>query len=414
MTNKRVVVTGVGTVNALGHNTADFWSRLIDGQCGISKITAFDPAEHKSQVAGQVKDFDITAYGIEKKEERKMSRFIQLAVVAANEAVKDSGYNIAENPQSIGVLIGSGIGGIDVVEENYRVYQEKGPGRVSPFMVPMIIADSASGVVSIQTGAQGPNLCTTTACASGTHSIGDAFSLIKNGKITAMIAGGTEACITPLTVAGFASAKALCSDSNDNPTKASRPFDATRGGFVIAEGAGVLVLEELEHALGRGAKIYAEVVGYGATGDAYHITAPAPEGEGGARAMQIALKEAHLKPEDIDYINAHGTSTSLNDKYETAAIKTIFGAETKVKVSSIKGAIGHSLGAAGGIEAVVLAKTIETGIIPPTINYQNQDPECDLDYVPNKAVKQEVRAAMSNSFGFGGHNGIIIFKKYQS
>lgn len=414
MTNKRVVVTGLGTINALGHNTADFWTKLIDGQCGIEKITTFDPTHHKSQVAGQVKNFTIADYGIEKKEERKMSRFIQLAVVAAKEAVKDSGYNIAEDPESIGVLIGSGIGGIDVIEENMRIYLEKGPSRVSPFMVPMIISDSAAGVVSIQTGAKGPNMCTTTACASGTHSIGDAFSLIKHGKSIAMIAGGTEACITPLTVAGFSSARALCADCNDNPAKASRPFDATRSGFVMAEGAGVLVLEELEHALARGAKIYAEIVGYGATGDSYHITSPAPEGEGGARAMKIALKEANLEPEEIDYINAHGTSTSLNDKYETAAIKTVFGADTKVKISSIKGAIGHSLGAAGGIEAVVLAKTIETGVIPPTINYENQDPECDLDYVPNQAIKKNVETAMSNSFGFGGHNGIIILKKYQA
>jgi 3-oxoacyl-[acyl-carrier-protein] synthase II len=292
---------------------------------------------------------------------------------------------------------------------------EKGPDRITPFLVPMMISDSASGIIAINTGAKGPNQSVTTACASGTHSVGEAFRLIKDGYITAMFAGGTEACITPLGVAGFCAAQSLCFDSNDNPKNASRPFDATRCGFVMGEGAGVLILEELEHALARNAKIYAEIVGYGSTGDAYHITAPAPEGEGGARAMKLALKEAGLENTEISYINAHGTSTKLNDKNETAAIKNVFGDQAKnIKVSSTKGATGHCLGAAGGIEAVVLAKTIETNTIPPTLNLNNPDPDCDLDYTPNQKAEQPVNSAMSNSFGFGGHNAIIVFKKFKA
>lgn len=413
MSTKRVVITGLGSVNALGLSINEFWPRLLNGECGIDKITHFDTTNYKVKIAAEVKNFEIEKYGFDKKAARRMAGFMQLGIVAAKEAIDDSKYDITADPESIGVLVGTGIGGIETIEENLAVMKEKGPNRVSPFLVPMMIGDSASGIIAITYGPKGPNQCTTTACATGTHSIGDAFRFIKHGYITAMIAGGTEACITPLSVAGFQSAQALCEDSNDNPKNASRPFDASRTGFVMGEGAGVMVLEEMEHALKRGAKIYAEVVGYGSTGDAHHITAPAPEGEGGARAMKLALKEANLKPEEITYINAHGTSTILNDKYESAAIRSVFGQNTKVKISSTKGALGHCLGAAGGIEAVIIAKAIETDSIPPTINYKNPDPECNLDYTPNKMVQMPVNAAMSNSFGFGGHNGIIIFKKFK-
>lgn len=410
---KRVVITGLGTVNALAHNTNDFWTKLLAGETGIDRIQTFDASAFKAQIAAEVKNFDPTAWGIDKKEAKRMSRFMQLGVAASLEAVKDSGYDIAKDPESIGVWVGSGIGGLEEIEDNYKTMLAKDPSRVSPFLVPMMIADSAAGIISIMTGAKGPNACTTTACASGTHSIGDAFRWIKLGIVKAMIAGGTEACVTPLGLAGFCAARALNTDNNDDPQHACRPFDATRAGFVMGEGAGILVLEELEHALARNAKIYAEVVGYGATGDAYHATSPAPGGEGCARAIKMALKEAGLQPEDIDYINAHGTSTELNDKYETASIKAAFGeAARKVKISSTKGATGHCLGAAGGIEAVVLAKAIQTGEIPPTLNYNTPDPECDLDYTPNKAVKMEVRAGISNSLGFGGHNGVLCFKKF--
>lgn len=411
---KRVVITGLGTINGVGHNTNEFWDRLLAGETGIDKIKLFDPSPFKAHIAAEVKDFNPeAALQMDAKEVRRMARFMQLGLLAAREAVADSKYDVAADPESIGVLVGSGIGGLEAIEENFKIMQEKGPGRISPFLVPMMIGDSASGIISIFTGAKGPNICTVTACASGTHCVGDAFRWIKHGYVTAMIAGGTEAAVTPLGLGGFCAARALCIDHNDKPKDACRPFDATRSGFVMGEGAGVLVLEELEHALARGAKIYAEVVGYGATGDAYHATSPAPGGEGGARAMKMALKEAGLKPEDVSYINAHGTSTELNDKYETAGIKAVFGNETKVKISSTKAATGHCLGAAGGIEALVLAKAIETDTIPPTLNYKNQDPECDLDYTPNTKLSMPVNVAMSNSFGFGGHNGIIIFKKFK-
>jgi len=410
---KRVVITGLGAVTALGNSVNEFWPRLLNSECGIDKLTMFDTTNYQVKIAGEAKNFNIENFGFDKKSARRMARFMQLGIAAAKEAITDSGYNIAAEPESIGVIMGSGVGGIEAIEDNLATMSQKGPSRVSPFLVPMMISDSAAGIIAINFGAKGANQCTTTACASGTHSIGDAFRLIKHGYLTAAIAGGAEACLTPLAVAGFQSAQALCEDSNDNPQGASRPFDASRTGFVMGEGAGVLILEEMEHALARGAKIYAEMVGYGSTGDAYHITSPAPGGEGGARAMNLALNEAKLKPTDVSYINAHGTSTKLNDKYESAAIISVFGAETKVKISSTKGAIGHCLGAAGGIEAVILAKTIETDTIPPTINYKNPDPECPLDYTPNKAVKMPIHAAMSNSFGFGGHNGIILFKKFK-
>ncbi|MDR1453729.1 MAG: beta-ketoacyl-ACP synthase II [Candidatus Margulisbacteria bacterium] len=411
---KRVVITGVGTVNALGNSAAEFWPRLLVGETGIAKITSFDVSAFKAQIAAVVNNFNIENWGVDKKESKRMSRFIQFAVAAALEAARDSGFDIKSDPEEVGVIVGSGIGGLEIIEEAQRTLSDKGPAKISPFVVPMMIADSASGAVSIQTGAKGVNISVVTACASGTHSVGEAFEWIKRGQARAVLAGGTEACITPVCLGGFCAARALCFDSNDAPQKASRPFDASRSGFVMGEGAGVLFLEEMESALSRKAKIYAEIVGYGATGDAYHITSPAPGGEGGTRAIRMALREAGLKPEDIDYINAHGTSTELNDKCETQAIVSVFGADTKINISSTKGALGHCLGAAGGLEAVILAKTVETGQIPPTLNYQTPDASFPrLNFTPNRSVQRTVRAAMSNSFGFGGHNAIIVFKKFQ-
>ncbi|MDR1114375.1 MAG: beta-ketoacyl-ACP synthase II [Candidatus Margulisbacteria bacterium] len=411
---KRVVITGVGTINALGNSVAEFWPRLLAGETGIAKITTFDVSAFKAQIAASVKDFNIENWGVDKKESKRMSRFIQFAVAASLEAVRDSGFDIKSDPEEVGVIVSSGIGGLEIIEEAQRTLLDKGPAKISPFVVPMMIADSAAGAVSIQTGAKGVNMAIVTACASGTHSVGEAFEWIKRGQAKAMLAGGAEACITPVCLGGFCAARALCSDSNDAPQKACRPFDASRAGFVMGEGAGVLFLEEMESALRRGAKIYAEMVGYGATGDAYHITSPAPAGEGAARAIKMALREADLQPADIDYINAHGTSTELNDKYETQAIANIFGADTKVNISSTKGALGHCLGAAGGLEAVILAKTVETDQLPPTLNYQTPDPNFpQLNFTPNKSVQRTVRAAMSSSFGFGGHNAIVVFKKFQ-
>ena len=408
---KRVVITGIGTVNALANNAAEFWPKLLAGETGIDRIKAFDTSAFKAQIAGEVKNFDITNWGVDGKSAKRMARFMQLGLAASLEALKDSGFDIKSAPEEVGVIVSSGIGGLDVTEEEHKVLLAKDPSRVSPFLVPMIIVDSASGIVSITTGAKGPNTSIATACASGTHSVGEAFEWIKRGAVTAMLAGGTEACITPLALAGFCAARALCFDHNDNPREACKPFDAARSGFVMGEGAGVVFLEEMEHALKRGAKIYAEVIGYGATGDAYHITSPAPEGEGGARAIKMALKEAGITADKLDYINAHGTSTELNDKYESAALISV-GVDNKTNISSTKAAVGHCLGAAGGIEAVVLAKTIGSGQIPPTLNYKNPDPECPLNYTPNKMVERTVNYAMSNSFGFGGHNAIIIFKKF--
>jgi len=408
---KRVVITGVGTVNALANNTVEFWPKLLAGETGIDRIQSFGVSAFKAQIAGEVKNFDISNWGIDAKSAKRMARFMQLGLAASLEALKDSGFDIKAEPEEVGVIVSSGIGGLDIMENETRVLHEKGPAKTSPFLVPMMIPDSASGIVSITTGAKGPNTSVATACASGTHSVGEAFEWIKRGAVTAMFAGGTEACISPLGLSGFCAARALCFDHNDNPKEACKPFDATRSGFVIGEGAGVIFLEEMEHALKRGAKIYAEVVGYGATGDAHHITAPAPEGEGGARAMKMAMKEAGITADKLDYINAHGTSTELNDKYESAALISI-GVDNKANVSSIKAAVGHSLGAAGGIEAVVLAKVVETDKIPPTLNYKNPDPECPLNYTPNKMAERTVNYAMSSSFGFGGHNGIIIFKKF--
>ena len=408
-----MVVTGVGGLSPLGNNKEDFWSSISQGRSGIGKLTHFEASAYDSQIAGEVLDFDPNSR-LGRKESRRMDRFTQFAVAAALDAVGDAHLNIGEeDANGVGVLIGSGIGGISTIEEQHRILLEKGPSKVSPFFIPMLIVDMASGQVSIKLGAKGPNSCVATACASAAHAIGDSCRIIQRSEAEIMIAGGAEAAITPLGVGGFCAMKAL-STRNDEPKKASRPFDKGRDGFVIGEGAGIVVLENLEHALRRGAHIYGEVVGYGMSGDAYHITAPAPEGEGAARSMELALKDANLEPESVDYINAHGTSTPLNDKFETMAIKTVFGEHAKrVAISSTKSMIGHLLGAAGGVELIACLLAMERSLIPPTINYEEPDPECDLDYVPNRARKTEVKVAMSNSLGFGGHNATLLVKRYE-
>ena len=412
MQERRVVVTGMGAVTPLGGDKDAFWSGLKEGKSGISRITHFDPAGFDAQIAGQVKDFDPLKY-FDKKEARRLVGFIQFAVAAAKMALTDSGLVIDEkNAAEIGVWIGSGIGGIGFLEQQAYTLKDKGPSKCSPFMVPLMINDMAAGVTSIHTGAKGPNGCTTTACASGTNAIGDAYEIIKRGDAVAMLAGGSEASITPLGIAGFCAAQAL-STRNDEPEKASRPFDAKRDGFIMGEGSGIVVLEELEHAKKRGARIYAEVAGYGMSGDAYHMTAPDSMANGATRAVIAALKDAGMKPEDIDYINAHGTSTEMNDRLETLAIKNAFGAHAKkVAINSTKSMVGHLLGAAGAVEFIASVMSIVEGFVHPTVNYEFPDPNCDLDYVPNKGRKMEVRTAMSNSFGFGGHNAILIAKKY--
>ncbi|MED3551548.1 beta-ketoacyl-ACP synthase II [Cytobacillus praedii] len=412
MDKKRVVVTGIGAVTPLGNDVETTWKNLLAGVSGVGPLTRVNADEYPAKVAAEVKDFNIEDY-IEKKDARKMDRFTHYAIAASLMAVKDANLSINdENAHRVGVWIGSGIGGMETFENQFETFLNRGYRRVSPFFVPMMIPDMATGQVSITLGAKGFNSCTVTACATGTNSIGDAFKVIQRGDAIAMITGGAEAPITRMSVAGFCANTAL--STNPDPKTASRPFDKNRDGFVIGEGAGIVVLEELEHALARGAHIYAEIVGYGATGDAYHITAPAPAGEGGARAMKMAIDDAGLKPEEIDYINAHGTSTDYNDKFETLAIKEVFGEHAyKVAVSSTKSMTGHLLGAAGGIEAIFAVKAIQDGEVPPTINYETPDPECDLDYVPNKSRKQEVKAVISNSLGFGGHNATIAFKKYE-
>lgn len=409
---RRVVVTGVGAVTPLGNDVNTTWKGILQGQSGIGPLTRVNPDDYPAKVAGEVKDFNIGDY-VDRKEARKMDRFTQYAIAAAKMAVDDAKLQITdENADRIGVWIGSGIGGMETFETQFETFLNRGYRRVSPFFVPMMIPDMATGQVSIYLGAKGVNSCTVTACATGTNSIGDAFKVIQRGDADAMITGGAEAPITKMSVAGFCSNTAL--STNPDPATASRPFDSERDGFVIGEGAGIIVLEELEHALARGAQIYAEIVGYGSTGDAYHITAPAPGGEGGVRCMKMALNDAGLAPEEIDYINAHGTSTEYNDKYETMAVKEVFGKQAhKLAVSSTKSMTGHLLGAAGGVEAIFTVLAIKECILPPTINLENPDPECDLDYVPNEARKQEVRAAISNSLGFGGHNATIAFKRYE-
>ncbi len=409
---RRVVVTGIGAVTPLGLDASSSWEGAISGKSGVGMLTRLDAEAFPMKVAAEINSFDPADY-LDRKEARKMDRFTQFAVVSAKEALKDSGLMITEeNANRVGVWIGSGIGGMETYENQFRTFLEKGQRRVSPFFVPMMIPDMASGQVSIYTGAKGPNSCSVTACASGTNSIGDAFKVIQRGDADAMIAGGSEAPITNMAVAGFCSAKAVT--TSEDPTTASRPFDKNRSGFVMGEGAGILILESLESASARGAKIYAEVVGYGSTGDAHHVTAPAPEGEGGARSMQAALDDSGLAKEEISYINAHGTSTDLNDPYETKAIKTVFQNHAyNLAVSSTKSMTGHLLGAAGAVEAIFSVKALEQGIIPPTINLNEPDPECDLDYVPNKARQSDVTAVLSNSLGFGGHNATLIFKKWQ-
>ena len=412
MEKRRVVVTGLGAITPLGNDVETTWNNIIAGVSGIGPLTRVNADDFPAKVAAEVKDFDPSVY-LDKKDARKMDRFAQFAVAASIMAVKDAELDINEgNSEKIGVWIGSGIGGMETFETQHNNFLQKGYRRVSPFFVPMLIPDMAAGQVSITLGARGVNSCTVTACATGTNSIGDAFKVIQRGDAIAMITGGAEAPITNMSVAGFCANTAL--STNPDPKTACRPFDADRDGFILGEGAGIIVLEELEHALARGAHIYAEIVGYGSTGDAYHITAPAPGGEGGARAMKMAINDGELNPEDIDYINAHGTSTGYNDKFETAAIKAVFEDHAKkLMVSSTKSMTGHLLGAAGGVEAIISVLSIKEGIIPPTINYQTPDPECDLDYVPNEARKRDIKVALSNSLGFGGHNATIVFKKYE-
>jgi 3-oxoacyl-[acyl-carrier-protein] synthase II len=409
---RRVVVTGIGAVTPLG-NKEQLWQSVLNGISGIGKITLFDASNYPVQIGAEVKDFDPADY-MDRKDARRMDRFCQFAVAAAQQSLKDAGLSITPaNANRVGVLVGSGIGGISTVEQQARVLIEKGLERVSPFFVPMLIPDMASGQIAIQTGAKGPNSCTVTACATGTNSLGDAFRIIARGDADVMLAGGSEAALCPLGIAGFTASRAL-STRNDEPQKASRPFDRTRDGFVMGEGAAVLVLENLEHALRRGAHIYGEIVGYGATGDAYHITAPAPEGEGAQRAMKAALQDAGIEPEDVQYINAHGTSTEYNDKYESRAIELVFGEHAQsLAVSSTKALTGHMLGAAGAVEAAVTLMALENQIVPGTYNYEFPDPECTLDYVPNEARPMEFTYAMSNSFGFGGHNAVLVMKRWE-
>lgn len=410
--SRRVVITGLGVVTPLGSDVTTFWSNLTAGKSGISRIDEVDVTDQPVQIGGVVRDFKPEQY-IERKEIRRFDKFAQFAIGAASQALEDSGLKITpENAHQVGVVIGSGIGGIHTLLENYRILMERGPRRVSPFVVPMMIANIAAGQISIMFGAKGPNASPVTACATGTHAIGDACKIIERGAAECMLAGGAEAAIVDLALAGFSNAKAL-STRNDAPERASRPFDLDRDGFVMAEGAGVMMLESLDHALARGARIYAEIIGYGMSGDAFHVTAPEPEGAGAAQAMRQAIDDAGIHPEDVDYINAHGTSTDIGDKQETIAIKKVFGEHAyRLAVSSNKSMMGHTLGAAGGVEGVATALTLYHGIMPPTINYETPDPECDLDYVPNMARKSNVNIALSNSFGFGGHNAVVAIRKY--
>jgi 3-oxoacyl-[acyl-carrier-protein] synthase II len=412
--NRRVVVTGVGMVTPVGLDTKTSWEGLIAGKSGIGPITQFDDKDIPTQIAGEVKGFDPAQY-IEAKEIKKMDRFIHLAIAASQMAMDSAKLPITPgNAERVGVIAGAGIGGLPSIERAYRAYMEKGYRRITPFFIPMSIINEMAGHISMRFGAKGPNISVVTACATGTHSIGDAFKIIQRGDADAMFAGGAESCICPLGVGGFNAMKAL-STRNSEPERASRPFDADRDGFVMGEGSGIVILEDLGSAQKRGARIYAEVIGYGASGDAYHITSPAPNGEGAARCMNMAIKDAGVSPVEIGYINAHGTSTKYGDELETMAIKTVFGDHAKkVPVSSTKSMTGHLLGAAGGVEAVISILALGHGILPPTINLENPDPECDLDYVSNTARKVEVEVVMSNSFGFGGTNACVIFKKYRS
>jgi len=408
---KKVVVTGIGLVTPIGNDVKTTWENLINGVCGVGKISYFDTSSFDTQIGAEVKNFNLE--NIHPKEKRKMDLFVQFALKATEEAIKDSGIDLEkEEKDRIGVIVGAGIGGLRIIEQQHEILLKNGPNRVSPFLIPMLIPDIAAGHISIQYGFKGVNFCTVSACASGAHALAIALNLIRNGIVDVIIAGGTESCITPLGLAGFCSMKAL-STRNDEPEKASRPFDKERDGFVMGEGAGIVILESLEHAKKRGAKIYCEFIGAGMSCDAYHITAPDPDGYGAYLSMKYALEDAGINPDEVDYINAHGTSTPLNDKSETFAIKKVLGEKAyKTPVSSIKSMIGHLLGAAGAVEFISTCLTIKEGIIPPTINYEYPDPECDLDYVPNIAREVNVKIAISNSFGFGGHNVCLVLKKF--
>ncbi len=407
----RIVVTGLGAITPLGLDVPQTWEALLSSRSGCGPITLFDAAACETRIAAEVKGYDSSQY-FEHREARRMDRYTQFATIASLQAVKQAGLDCEKEGTSVGVLIGSGIGGITTLSAQMATLAEKGPRRISPLLVPMMIADAAAGHVSIMLGAKGLNFCATSACSSGADAVGEAGEIIRLGDAQARIAGGAEAPITAIAIAGFNAAGAL-SVRNDEPQKASRPFDAQRDGFVMGEGAAVLVLESLEHALGRGARILAEMAAYGATSDAYHITQPAQDGEGGAKAMQMALRKAGMSPVDVDYINAHGTSTAMNDKCETMAIKSVFGEKAgRIPVSSTKSMMGHLIGAAGAIEAVVCVLAIQNGMVPPTINLEHPDPDCDLDYVPHTPRQHRVRAAMSNSFGFGGHNSVLLFREY--
>ena len=417
MDSRRVVITGIGAVSCVGNDVQSLWDAVVNGRCGLGKVERFDLSAYRTQIAGEVKNFDPTLYMTEK-EARRMDDFALYAIAAADEAMKNAGLPLdlrdgsAVDPDRVGVCIGSGIGGMRTLEKQCEVLLTKGPGRVSPFLIPMMISDMGSGSVSMRYGAKGPNFTAVSACASAAHSIGEAYRAVRSGDADMMITGGAEASVSRLGFAGFCSEKAM-SQRNDDPLHASRPFDKDRDGFVMSEGAGILILEELEHARRRGAAILAELIGYGATGDAYHITSPAPGGEGAARAFNMALRNAGLNPEQVDYVNAHGTSTTLNDMYETQALKSVFGDKVgSVAISSTKGTIGHALGAAGGLETIICALSIQHGIIPPTINYETPDPECDLDYTPNTAREKTVNVAVNTNLGFGGHNAALILKRF--
>jgi len=414
---RRVVVTGLGTVSPVGNTIEEFWKSLLEGKSGVKRLACFDPTHFTSKIAAEVKNFDPSKY-LSPKEVRRMDRFVQFAVVSAKIAVADSGLDLSkEDKNRIGVLVGSGIGGLHTVETEHKQFivlgPEKGPSRISPFLIPMLIVNMATGQISIILGLKGPSSAVATACATGNHAIGDAFRIVQRGDADAMVCGGSEAAITYMGFGGFCALKALSTAYNDRPEKACRPFDKNRDGFIIGEGAGVIILEEAERAVKRGAKIYCEMAGYGMSGDAYHMTAPDPQGDGGVRCMIASLKDAGVKPEDVDYINAHGTSTLYNDKIETLAIKKVFGAHArKLAVSSTKSVTGHMLGAAGGVELIATALAMKNGIIPPTINYETPDPDCDLDYVPNKPRAAKINVAMSNALGFGGHNATLVVKKF--
>ena len=410
---RRIVITGLGLTTPLGVGVDNVWRKILDGQSGIGPITRFDASAHETKIAGEVKGFTPEEY-ITPKELRRMDLFIQYAMAATKVAMEGSGLDMArEDPERVGVVVGTGLGGLPTLEKYHSILLEKGPGRISPFFIPMLIANEAPGNIAIQYGIKGPNLSIVTACATGGHSIGDAYRIIQYGDADVMVAGGTEANLTPLTVGGFNALKAL-STRNDAPEKASRPFDKERDGFVIGEGAGIVIMEELDHAQKRGATIYAEVAGYGYNGDAYHITAPSPDGDGSARCMKMALRDANVDTAAVDHINAHGTSTDLNDAAETVAIKRVFGERAyKIPVSSTKSMIGHLLGAAGAVEAIFTILALRDQICPPTINYEHPDPECDLDYVANTARKHPINFAISNSFGFGGTNAVLAFKRFE-